>query len=94
MLTATKDLRTLPEAFTDEWATEIAQAALMYLSRHYVAGADLSVLGPWEDRVTAAAVAEDPRAYREAMRGYVRAGLRAFDVARDYFGQAERGLSA
>ena len=94
MSAATKDLRTLPEAFTDEWATEIARAALMHLSRHYVAGADLSVLGPWEDRVTAAAVAENPRAYREAMRGYVRAGLRAFDLAREYFGEQDEAGAA
>jgi hypothetical protein len=81
ILTTTKDLHTLPETFTDEWASEIARAALMYLSRHYVAGADLSVLGPREARATAAATASDARAYREAMRGYVRAGLRAFGEA-------------
>lgn len=78
----TADLRTLPETFTDEWASEMARAALMHLSRHYVAGADLSVLGPWEDRVTAAAVEGDAHAYREAMRGHVKAGLMAFDEAR------------
>lgn len=82
MMSATKDLRTLPEMFTNEWAAAIARAALMYLSRHYVAGADLSVLEPWEDRVTAAAVEGDARAYREAMRGYVKAGLRSFEEAR------------
>ena len=73
------DLRTLPEAFTDEWASEMARAALLYLAQRYVAGADLSVLEPWEDRVTAAAVEGDAHPYREAMRGYVRAGLRAFE---------------
>ncbi len=76
------DLRTLPDEFTDEWASKMARAALLYLSRHYVAGADLAVLAPWEDRVTAAAVEGDARAYREAMRGYVRAGLKAFEEAR------------
>jgi hypothetical protein len=81
MLTATKDLRTLPDAFTDEWASEMARAALLYLAQRYVAGADLSVLEPWEDLVTAAAVDGDAHAYREAMRGYVRAGLRAFEEA-------------
>ncbi len=75
------DLRTLPEVFTDEWASEMARAALLYLAQHYVAGADLSVLEPWEGRVTAAAVEGDARAYREAMRGYVRAGLKAFGEA-------------
>lgn len=80
-MTATKELRALPETFTDEWASEMARAALMHLSRHYVAGADLSLLGPWEDRVTAASNAGDAHAYREAMRGYVRAGLRAFGEA-------------
>ena len=75
------DLRTLPEAFTDEWASEMARAALLYLAQHYVPGADLSVLEPWEDRVNAAAVEGDARAYREAMRGYARAGLKAFGEA-------------
>ena len=82
MLTATKDLRTLPDAFTDEWASEMARAALLYLAQRYVAGADLSVLEHWEDLVTAAAVEGYAHAYREAMRGYVRAGLRAFEEAR------------
>ena len=81
MLTATKDLRTLPDAFTDEWASEMARAALLYLAQRYVAGADLSVLESWEDLVTAAAVDGDAHAYREAMRGYVRAGLRVFEEA-------------
>ena len=76
-------LRVLPEAYTDEWACEVARAALLYLARHYVAGADLSALGPWEERATAAAVAGDARAYRDAMRGYVRAGLRAFQEAEE-----------
>ena len=80
-MASTVDLRTLPEAFTDEWASEMARAALLYLAQRYVAGADLSVLEPWEDRVTAAAVEGDARAYREAMRGYVRAGLNAFGEA-------------
>ncbi len=80
-MASTVDLRTLPEAFTDEWASEMARAALLYLAQRYVAGADLSVLEPWEDRVTAAAVEGDAHAYREAMRGYVRAGLRAFEEA-------------
>ena len=78
----TVDLRTLPDEFTDEWACEMARAALLYLAQRYVEGADLSVLEPWEDQVTAAAAAGDARAYREAMRGYVRAGLRAFGEAR------------
>ena len=80
-MASTEDLRTLPEAFTDEWASEIARAALLYLARRYVACADLSVLEPWEDQVNAAAAAGDARAYRDAMRGYVRAGLRAFEEA-------------
>ena len=81
-MASTADLRTLPEVFTDEWACEMARAALLYLAERYVAGADLSVLEPWEDRVTAASNAGDAHAYREAMRGYVRAGLRAFEEAR------------
>ena len=75
------DLHVLPDTFTGEWASEIARAALLYLSRHYVEGADLSVLAPFEDQVNAAARDGDARAYRDAMRGYVRAGLRAFQEA-------------
>ena len=45
--------------------------------------ADLSGLGEWHDEIVAAGIAEDrERYYRKAVRGYVQAGLRAFDQAR------------
>lgn len=78
---AAEDLRVLPETYTDEWACEMARAALLYLSEHYVAGADLSALEPWEGQANAAATAGDAEGYRDAMRGYVRAGLAAFEEA-------------
>jgi len=36
-----------------------------------------SVLEPWAEKIDAAAEAEDGRAYREAVRGYLNAGLNA-----------------
>lgn len=73
---------TLPDEFCVEWASEIARTALKHLARHYVEGADLSGLEVWEERADAAAQSGDVLAYRNAMRGYVRAGLAAFRKAR------------
>ena len=73
---------TLPEEFCTEWASEIARTALRHLARHYVEGADLSGIEAWEERADAAARGGDVLAYRDAMRGYVRAGLAAFRKAR------------
>lgn len=65
-----------------EWAGDLMSKALRYLNERYVEGADLSVLGEWHDEIVAAGIAEDQERYRKAIRGYVRAGLRAFDQAR------------
>ncbi len=55
--------------------------ALRYRNERYVEDAGLSGLGPWHDEIVAAGIAEDWERYREAVRGYVRAGLRALDQA-------------
>lgn len=69
-------------AWDTEWAGELAKKALDYLAKRYVEEADLSGLGWWDDEIVAAGVAEDRARYRVAVRSYVRAGLRAFDLAR------------
>ena len=66
-----------------EWAGELASRALRYLAEHYVEDADLSGLGKWDEEVVAAGIAEDRRAYRAAIQGYVQAGLAAFEVAKE-----------
>lgn len=70
------------EPWDTEWAGELMSRALRYLNERYVEDADLSGLGSWHDEIVAAGVAEDLERYRKAVRGYVRAGLRAFDLAR------------
>jgi hypothetical protein len=42
---------------------------------------DHSILEPWEEKIDAAAEAEDRRAYREAIGGYLNAGLEAIEAA-------------
>ena len=66
-----------------EWAGELASRALRYLAEHYVEDADLSRLAKWDEEIVAAGVAEDRRAYRAAIRGYIQAGLAAFEVAKE-----------
>ena len=71
-----------PGAWDTEWAGDLMSKALRYLNERYVEGADLSGLGPWHDEIVAAGIAEDQERYRKAVRGYVRAGLRAFEQSR------------
>ncbi len=56
--------------------------ALRYLNKHYVPGADTSSLAHWHEEINAATVAEDPERFKAAVRGYVRAGLAAFERAK------------
>jgi hypothetical protein len=65
-----------------EWATELTSWAVRYLAERYEGGADRSVLEPWAEKLYEAGVAEDRRAYHAAIRGYVKAGLEAFEAAR------------
>ncbi|MGF1472107.1 MAG: hypothetical protein ACFB50_10250 [Rubrobacteraceae bacterium] len=66
-----------------EWAGELASRALRHLAGLYVGGADLSVLEEWEEKIIGAGVAEDRKAYRSAIREFVRAGVRAFEEMRN-----------
>jgi hypothetical protein len=76
----------LPESpaakWDSEWAGELASEEVRRLAKRCVDGADLSVLEPWHEKVDAATEAEDRRAYREALRGYVKAGLEAVEAAK------------
>jgi hypothetical protein len=56
--------------------------ALRFLNEHYVEGANLSVLDPHENRINEAYHTAALKAYRGAIRDYVRAGLREFRRAR------------
>jgi hypothetical protein len=62
----------------EERAYSLIREALRYLGKRYVEGSDLSVLGPWEDRMNEAYSSEDMGALRSAVRGFVRAGLASF----------------
>jgi hypothetical protein len=66
-----------------EWAGELAEKALRYLQERHVPGADLTALEPFDEEVVAAGFAEDRHRYRQAVREYVKAGLREFDRARE-----------
>jgi len=43
---------------------------------------DHSVLEPWEEKIDAAAEAEDRRVYREAIEGCFNAGLEAIEAGK------------
>ena len=55
--------------------------ALRYLADRYVDGTDLEALDDLEDRLEEACAAGDLKAYREAIRAFVRAGL--LEIERD-----------
>ncbi len=63
-----------------EWAAELTSRACRILQEHYVAGVDHSVFEPWAEKIDAAAEAEDRKAYREAVNGYLNAGLEAIEA--------------
>ena len=77
----------LPESpaakWDTEWAGELASKALQHLAERYVEGADLSALLDWDEKIVAAGVAEDRRAYRSAIQGYIQAGLASFEAAKE-----------
>ena len=64
-------------------AYALIREALGYLAERYVEGSDLSVLGPWEDRMNEAYSREDMGALRVAVRGFVREGLASFGSEED-----------
>ena len=62
----------------EERAYALIREALGYLATRYVEDSNLSVLGPWEDRMNEAYAREDMGALRSAVRGFVHAGLASF----------------
>lgn len=58
-----------------------------FLEGHYVEGADLSELDGWHEVIGHAYLESDPDVFKVAVRGYTRAGLRAF-------AQAKNGVAA
>jgi hypothetical protein len=79
-----------PAAHWDaEWAHELCKYALARLSEHYTElstaekeAVDLSCQDVWDERMHAACLANDPVAFRVALRGWTRAGLEAMERLR------------
>jgi hypothetical protein len=67
----------------EERAYALIREALRYLAKRYIEDLDLSVLGPWEDRMHEAYSREDMGALRVAVRGFVREGLGSFRSEED-----------
>jgi hypothetical protein len=72
-----------------EWAAELMKDALARIGEHYAElsagerdGLDLSGQEPWEERMHAAGVANDPAAFRSAVKGWERATAEALQTAR------------
>jgi hypothetical protein len=90
MVIARKVLPKSPAAAWDpEWAAELIDDALARLAEHYaeLLGAekealDLSGQEAWEERMHRAGVANDPAAFREALRGWEKATAGALEAAR------------
>jgi hypothetical protein len=85
--------KVLPEApaaqWDSEWAAELIHDALARLAERYVEisagerdGLDLSGQEPFEERIHAAGLANDPAAFREALQGWERATAEALEVSR------------
>src|SRR5215217_5988307 len=72
-----------------EWAHDLCRDALAHLARSYAGlsaeekdTVDLSVQDEWDERMHYAGLANDPVAFRVALRGWTRAGLEAMELLR------------
>jgi hypothetical protein len=72
-----------------EWAHELCKDALAHLANRYAElstadkeAVDLSGQGVWDERMHAAGLANDPVAFRMALKGWERAGLEAMKWVR------------
>jgi hypothetical protein len=87
---ARKALPKTPAAeWDEEWAAELCDDALARISEHYAglsasereAAMEFSGRREWEERMVAAGVANDPAAFRDALRGWERTTLAALETA-------------
>ena len=70
-----------------EWAHELCRDAFVPIGQHYAelsaaekAALDLlSAQGPWQERMNGAGLENDPAAFRAALKGWERAGLKAME---------------
>jgi hypothetical protein len=78
----------LPESpaarWDSQWAQELCKGALACLAERYAelstaekGAVDLSAQGVWDERMHAAGLANDPVAFRAALKSWTRAGLEA-----------------
>jgi hypothetical protein len=72
-----------------EWAHELCKDALTCLAKSYAElsatekeAVNLSAQDIWDERMHAAGLANDPAAFRAALRGWTRAGLEAMEQVR------------
>jgi hypothetical protein len=72
-----------------EWAHELCKDALARLAQRYAKlstadkeAVDLSSQDVWDERMHADGLANDPTAFRTALKGWTRAGLEAMDQIR------------
>jgi hypothetical protein len=72
-----------------EWAHELCKDALAHLAKRYAElstadkeAVDLSGQDVWDERMYAAGLANDPVAFRVALKGWTRAGLEAMERLR------------
>jgi hypothetical protein len=72
-----------------EWAHELCKDALAHLAKRYTElstadkeDVDLSGQEVWDERMHAAGLANDPVAFRTALDGWTRAGLKAMEQVR------------
>jgi hypothetical protein len=72
-----------------EWALKLCKGALSCLAECYAGlsvaekgATDLSGQDVWDERMRAAGLANDPAAFREALKGWERAGLKAMEQVR------------
>jgi hypothetical protein len=70
----------------DEWAHELCKDALARLVERYAELSttdkevlDFSAQGAWDERMHSAGLANDPAAFRAALKGWTRAGLEAME---------------
>jgi hypothetical protein len=72
-----------------EWAHDLCKDALAHLAKRYAElstadkeTVDLSGQGVWDERMHGAGLANDPVAFRVALKGWTRAGLEAMEQLR------------